>query len=156
MDLRYKDANGYIYVTARADDIINVTGHRISTTSLEETVMLHQDVVDCAVFGVTDPINGQVPLCLYVPTSKVTKTQAKLCVEIINKVRETVGPIAAFRLVAPVSALPRNRSGKILRKAMAEMAENKLINIPSTIEDASVLEDIKTALQSLGYANAES
>lgn len=155
MDAGYKDENGYIFVTARDDDVINVAGHRISTSSLEDAVLRHSDVVDCAVFGVPEPTKGQVPLCLYVPKENVIKTQAKICSEIIKIIRETVGPIASFRLVAPVKALPRTRSGKTLRKSMAEMASNQLINIPSTVEDESVFEDIKMALQSLGYARPE-
>lgn len=111
MDAGYKDENGYIFVTARDDDVINVAGHRISTNSLEDAVLRHPDVSDVAVFGVPEPTKGEVPCCLYITKLKVTKPAAKLSVEIIKIIREIIGPIASFRLVAPVEALPRTRSG---------------------------------------------
>ena len=152
MDAGYKDENGYIFVTARADDIINVAGHRISTLSLEDAVLRHPDVVDAAVFGVSEPTKGQVPLCLYVPREKYLKSTAKLSAEIIQKIRDVIGPIASFRLIAPVKALPRTRSGKTMRKAMADFANNEMVVLPSTIEDPNVFVDIRRALQLLGYA----
>lgn len=152
MDAGYKDENGYIFVTARADDIINVAGHRISTLALEDAVLRHNDVVDVAVFGVPEPTKGQVPMCLYVPREGCRKTPAKLSAEIIQKIREIVGPIASFRLVAPVKALPRTRSGKTMRKAMADFAKNELVVLPATIEDPSVFIDIRRAMQCLGHA----
>lgn len=152
MDAGYKDENGYIFVTARADDIINVAGHRISTLALEDAVLRHPDVVDAAVFGVPEQTKGQVPLCLYVPREKCLKTSAKLSAEIIQKIREVVGPIASFRLVAPVKSLPRTRSGKTMRKLMADFAKNERMVLPSTIEDPTVFVDIRKSLQCLGYA----
>ncbi|KNC26844.1 hypothetical protein FF38_13006 [Lucilia cuprina] len=152
MDAGYKDENGYIFVTARADDIINVAGHRISTQSLEDAVLRHPDVVDAAVFGVPESTKGQVPLCLYIPRDNCLKTSAKLSAEIIQKIRDVVGPIASFRLVAPVKALPRTRSGKTMRKALADFAKNELVVLPATIEDPTVFGDIRRALQCLGYA----
>lgn len=152
MDAGYKDENGYIFVTARADDIINVAGHRISTLALEDAVLRHDDVVDAAVFGVPEPTKGQVPMCLYVPRDNCRKALPKISTEIIQKIREVVGPIASFRLVAPVKALPRTRSGKTMRKAMADFAKNELVVLPSTIEDPDVFIDIRRALQCLGYA----
>ncbi|XP_005178117.2 acyl-CoA synthetase short-chain family member 3, mitochondrial [Musca domestica] len=152
MDAGYKDENGYIFVTARADDIINVAGHRISTLALEDAVLRHSDVVDVAVFGVPEPTKGQVPMCLYVPREGCRKTPFKLSAEIIQKIREIVGPIASFRLVAPVKALPRTRSGKTMRKAMADFAKNELVVLPATIEDPSVFIDIRRAMQCLGHA----
>ncbi|XP_053967782.1 acyl-CoA synthetase short-chain family member 3, mitochondrial [Anastrepha obliqua] len=152
MDAGYKDENDYVYVTARDDDVINVAGHRISTSSLEDAVLRHPDVVDAAVFGVPEPTKGQVPLCLYIPKEDTRKTEAKLSTEIIKIIRDVVGPIAAFRLVAPVEALPRTRSGKTMRKAMADFAKNELIHLPSTIEDPYVFGGLRRALQTLGYA----
>lgn len=114
MDAGYKDENGYIFVTARDDDVINVAGHRISTSSLEDAVLRHPDVADAAVFGVPEATKGAVPCCLYVTKENVKKCPAKLSVELIKIIREIIGPIAAFRLVAPVEALPRTRSGKKL------------------------------------------
>lgn len=152
MDAGYKDENGYIFITARDDDIINVAGHRISTLALEDAVLRHTDVIEAAVFGVPEQTKGQVPLCLYVPRENCLKTSAKLSAEIIQKIREVVGPIASFRLVAPVKSLPRTISGKTMRKLMADLAKNELKAIPSTIDDATVLIDIRRALQCLGYA----
>lgn len=118
MDAGYVDSDGYVFVTARADDVINVAGHRISTSSLEDAVLRHPDVSDVAVFGVPETTKGEVPCCLYIPKLGVEKPAAKLSVEIIKFVREIIGPIASFRLVSPVEALPRTRSGKLLYSNM--------------------------------------
>ncbi|XP_058821035.1 acyl-CoA synthetase short-chain family member 3, mitochondrial [Topomyia yanbarensis] len=152
MDAGYKDDKGYLFVTARDDDVINVAGHRISTSSLEDAVLRHPDVADAAVFGVPEPTKGQIPLCLYVTKDSITKTTTKLSVELITLIREVIGPIASFRLVGKVNSLPRTRSGKTMRKAMADFAANKTVILPGTIEDVSVFDDIKRALQELGYA----
>lgn len=152
MDAGYKDDRGYIFVTARDDDVINVAGHRLSTSSLEDAVLRHNDVVDVAVFGVPEPTKGQVPLCLYIPTANCKKTDAKLSAEIIKLIRDVVGPIAAFRLITRVNNLPRTRSGKTMRKAMADFARNERVILPATIEDADVFTEIRRALQHLGYA----
>lgn len=152
MDAGYKDTNGYVFVTARDDDVINVAGHRISTSSLEDAVLRHPDLADAAVFGVPEPTKGEVPCCLYITKSGVKKPAAKLSVELIKIIREIIGPIAAFRLVAPVEALPRTRSGKTMRKAMADFARNIAVTLPATIEDPTVFKDIRRALQELGYA----
>lgn len=113
MDAGYKDENGYVYITARDDDIINVAGHRISTMALEDAVLRHIDVADAAVFGVPEPTKGEVPLCLYIIKDETAKTTTKISVELIKIIREVIGPIASFRLVAPVQALPRTRSGEL-------------------------------------------
>lgn len=152
MDAGYKDEKGYVYVTARDDDVINVAGHRISTSSLEDAVLRHPDIADAAVFGVPEPTKGQIPLCLYVIKEGVSKATAKLSVELISLIREVIGPIAAFRLVGRVDGLPRTRSGKTMRKAMADFAANKTVILPATIEDVEVFDDIRRALQELGYA----
>lgn len=152
MDAGYKDENGYVFVTARDDDVINVAGHRISTSSLEDAVLRHPEVADAAVFGVPEPTKGEVPLCLYVTKNGVTKSSAKLSVELIKLIRDIIGPIASFKLVSPVEMLPRTRSGKTMRKSMADFAQNKQVILPATIEDASVFKDIRRAMQELGYA----
>ncbi|KAH8278566.1 hypothetical protein KR018_005243, partial [Drosophila ironensis] len=152
MDAGYKDERGYIFVTARDDDVINVAGHRLSTSSLEDAVLRHPDVVDVAVFGVPEATKGQVPLCLYIPVENCKKTDAKLSAEIIKLIRDVVGPIAAFRLITAVNNLPRTRSGKTMRKAMADFARNERVVLPATIDDASVFTEIRRALQQLGYA----
>ncbi|XP_030375998.1 acyl-CoA synthetase short-chain family member 3, mitochondrial isoform X2 [Scaptodrosophila lebanonensis] len=152
MDAGYRDELGYVFVTARDDDVINVAGHRLSTSSLEDAVLRHPDVVDVAVFGVPEATKGQVPLCLYIPVEGCTKTDAKLSAEIIKLIRDVVGPIAAFRLITSVNNLPRTRSGKTMRKAMADFAKNERVVLPATIDDASVFIEIRRALQHLGYA----
>lgn len=152
MDAGFKDSEGYIFVTARDDDVINVAGHRLSTSSLEDAILRHPDVADAAVFGVPEPTKGEVPCCLYVTKMNVDKSPAKLSVELIKIIREIIGPIASFRLVAPVEALPRTRSGKTMRKSMADLARNKQVILPATVEDPSVYKDVKLALQELGYA----
>lgn len=152
MDAGYRSKDGYIFVTARDDDVINVAGHRLSTSSLEDAILRHPDIADAAVFGVPEPTKGEVPCCLYVTKMNVHKTAAKLSVELIKIIREIIGPIASFRLVAPVEALPRTRSGKTMRKSMADLARNKLVVLPATVEDVTVYRDIKLALQELGYA----
>ncbi|XP_017113824.1 acyl-CoA synthetase short-chain family member 3, mitochondrial isoform X2 [Drosophila elegans] len=152
MDAGYKDDRGYIFVTARDDDVINVAGHRLSTSSLEDAVLRHPDVVDVAVFGVPEATKGQVPLCLYIPVENCQKTDAKLSTEIIKLIRDVVGPIAAFRLITSVNNLPRTRSGKTMRKAMADFARNERVILPATIDDASVFIEIRRALRHLGYA----
>lgn len=111
MDAGYKDEDGYIFVTARDDDVINVAGHRISTASLEDAALRHPDVVDAAVFGVPESTKGEIPCCLYVTSDNITKSTQKLNLEIIKIIRDIIGPIAAFKLVAQVDALPRTRSG---------------------------------------------
>lgn len=115
MDAGYKDENGYIFVTARDDDVINVAGHRISTLSLEDAVLRHPDVADAAVFGVPEPTKGEVPLCLYITKDGTSKSATKLSVELIKIIREIIGPIASFKLVAPVETLPRTRSGNEMK-----------------------------------------
>lgn len=117
MDAGYMDADGYVFVTARADDVINVAGHRISTSCLEDAVLRHTDVADAAVFGVPEPTKGEVPCCLYIAKAGVKKTPAKLSAEIVQTIRDIIGPIASFRLIAPVLALPRTRSGECFRWA---------------------------------------
>lgn len=112
MDAGYKDENGYIYITARDDDVINVAGHRISTSALEDAVLRNPNVGDAAVFGVPEATKGEVPLCLYIMNDSTDKISTKIDVELINIIREVIGPVASFRLVAPVTSLPRTRSGK--------------------------------------------
>ncbi|XP_058806481.1 acyl-CoA synthetase short-chain family member 3, mitochondrial isoform X2 [Phymastichus coffea] len=152
MDAGYIDEHGYVYVTARDDDVINVAGHRLSTSALEDVVLGHPDVVDAAVVGVPEPTKGEIPLCLYVAADSSEKTEEEMSKELISRVRELVGPIAAFKLAGAVRALPRTRSGKTCRKSIADLARSKRVKIVSTIEDASVYKYVKEALQKLGYA----
>jgi len=151
MDAGMKDENGYIKVLAREDDVINVAGHRLSTSALEEAVMRHPGVADTAVVGVQDKLRGQVPLALVVLKER-GREEALICKEIVDRVRGDMGAVAALKLVGCVAGLPRTRSGKTARKTIADLANGKVVKIPPTIEDASVYPGIKEALQSLGYA----
>jgi len=149
MDAGVKDEHGYIKVLARDDDVINVAGHRLSTSAIEEVVLRHPLVIDCAVVGVSDKLKGQMPLGLVVTKGEVPET---LVSEIVSLVRKDLGAVAAFRLVAQVEALPRTRSGKTARKTIADLADGKSVKIPPTIEDPTVYKGLKKALQSIGYA----
>nr|XP_018908604.1 PREDICTED: acyl-CoA synthetase short-chain family member 3, mitochondrial [Bemisia tabaci] len=152
MDAGFCDENGYIYVTARDDDVINVAGHRLSTSALEDVILSHPDIGDAAVVGVPEPTKGEIPLCLYIIKNGCQKTESEISAELVKLVRELIGPIAAFHLSAAVSGLPRTRSGKTSRKSISDLARNKLVKIPGTIEDPSVYREIKKVLQKMGYA----
>ncbi|XP_034253372.1 acyl-CoA synthetase short-chain family member 3, mitochondrial [Thrips palmi] len=152
MDAGFRDEYGYVYVTARDDDVINVSGHRLSTSALEDVVMAHPDVIDCAVVGVPEPTRGEVPLCLFIMRQGSQKKASEISRELVSMIRELIGPIAAFKLSAAVRGLPRTRSGKTARKSIADLARNKFVKIPGTIEDPTVYREIKMVLQKLGYA----
>ncbi|XP_063241065.1 acyl-CoA synthetase short-chain family member 3, mitochondrial [Bacillus rossius redtenbacheri] len=152
MDAGYIDEFGYVYVTARDDDIINVSGIRLSTALLEDVVLGHPDIGDATVIGVPEPTKGEIPLCLYVVKKGTNKTEQQLTKELTTLVREQIGPIASINRAAAVSGLPRTRSGKTARKSISDLARNKFVKISGTIEDPSVYKDVKRALQTLGYA----
>ena len=149
MDAGMKDEHGYIKVMARDDDVINVAGHRLSTSAIEEVILTHPGVGDAAVIGVSDALKGQLPLGLVIPRAGYTGDLVK---ELVAKVRADLGAVAAFRLVAIVNGLPRTRSGKTARKSIADLANGKTVKIPPTVEDPGVYQDIKRGLQDLGYA----
>ncbi|KPJ11786.1 Acyl-CoA synthetase short-chain family member 3, mitochondrial [Papilio machaon] len=155
-DAGWVSAEGAVWVVARADDVINVAGHRLSTAALEDVVLKHARVADAVVVGAPDPTKGDVPLCLYVmrppQDDEEMVEESVVTQELIALVRHLIGPIAAFRKAVAVPALPRTRSGKALRGAIAKLARSQLVRLPSTIEDASVFKEIKTALQKFGYA----
>ncbi|NSX56028.1 propionyl-CoA synthetase [Parasulfitobacter algicola] len=147
------DEDGYLYIMARTDDVINVAGHRLSTGAMEEVLAAHPDVAECAVIGVTDALKGQLPLGFLCLNSGVHRDHADVVAEVIKLVREKIGPVAAFKLAVVVNRLPKTRSGKILRGTMVKIADNKAFKAPATIDDPAILDEIKAALQSLGYAN---
>ena len=151
-DAGYKDADGYLYIMSRIDDVINVAGHRLSTGAMEEVLASHQDVAECAVIGVADQLKGELPLGLVVLKAGVTKDPAQVGKELVAKVRDEIGPVAAFKLVAVVSRLPKTRSGKILRGTMKKLADNSEFKVPATIDDPMILEEIAESLRALGYA----
>jgi propionyl-CoA synthetase len=151
-DAGYRDEDGYLYVMSRIDDVINVAGHRLSTGAMEEVLAGHPDVAECAVFGVADELKGELPLGLVVLKAGVERPEDEIERELIQRVRQEIGPVAAFKLVAAVQRLPKTRSGKILRGTMKCIADGKEHKIPATIDDPAILAEIETALRRLGYA----
>jgi propionyl-CoA synthetase len=143
----HKDADGYVYVMGRTDDVINVAGHRLSTGSMEAVLAGHPAVAECAVVGVHDELKGQVPRGFVVLKAGVEIDSEVLRKELVQAVRDQIGAVAALRDIDVVSALPKTRSGKILRKTMREIADGKTPVVPSTIEDASVLDKLAPVLR---------
>ncbi len=150
-DAGYKDADGYLYIMSRIDDVINVAGHRLSTGGMEEVLAGHKDVAECAVIGVADQLKGELPLGLVVLKAGVDRAPESIRDELVAKVRDQIGPVAAFKLVAIVSRLPKTRSGKILRGTMKKLADNSDFKVPATIDDPLILEEIAESLKELGY-----
>ena len=146
------DEDGYIYVMARTDDVINVAGHRLSTGAMEEVLANHPDVAECAVIGVTDELKGQVPVGFLCLTKGVNRPHDIIVKECISMMREQIGPIAAFKLATVINRLPKTRSGKILRATMGKIADSEAFKMPATIDDPVILDEIKEALIPLGYA----
>ena len=146
------DEDGYLYIMARTDDVINVAGHRLSTGGMEEVLAAHPDVAECAVIGVTDQLKGQVPVGFLCLNSGADREDAEVVAECVKLVREKIGPVAAFKLAVVVDRLPKTRSGKILRGTMVKIADSEAFKAPATIEDPAILDEIKAALQSIGYA----
>jgi propionyl-CoA synthetase len=144
----YLDDDGYLFVMGRTDDVLNVAGHRLSTGSLEAALAGHEAVAECAVIGVHDDLKGQVPRALVVLKSGVDAEAdgERIRRELVARVRAEVGPVASLHRVDIVAALPKTRSGKILRKTMREMADGKDTTVPATIEDASVLDALAPVL----------
>jgi propionyl-CoA synthetase len=143
----YVDEDGYLYVMGRTDDVINVAGHRLSTGSMEAVVASHPAVAECAVIGVHDDLKGQVPRGLVVLKAGVDLDPDALRAELVRMVREEIGAVASFRLVDVVAALPKTRSGKILRRSLRAIADGKDEPVPSTIEDPGVLESLRPTLE---------
>ena len=143
----YVDEDGYVYVMGRTDDIINVAGHRLSTGSMEAVIAAHPAVAECAVIGVADPMKGQVPWGFVVLKAGVEADPDDIAAELVAKVRDEIGPVAAFKHVSVVGGLPKTRSGKILRKTMREIADGKDAVPPSTIEDPAVLDRLRPTLR---------
>ena len=151
-DAGYCDEDGYLYIMARTDDVINVAGHRLSTGQLEEVLADHPDIAECAVIGVADQLKGQLPLgliCLY-PTSQ--RKAEDITAEAIDLVRSRVGRVAALNQLVVVERLPKTRSGKVLRGTVAKIADGTEWTMPATIDDPVILDEITTALKTIGYA----
>ena len=146
-DAGYLDDDGYIYIMARTDDVINVAGHRLSTGQIEEVISEHPDVAECAVIGINDELKGQIPIslvCLYPDTQN---SETKICEEIVQLVINKVGRVSSLKKVVIIDRLPKTRSGKIVRSTMVKIANHEKWMIPATIEDATVLDEISRALE---------
>ncbi|WCR11921.1 propionyl-CoA synthetase [Paracoccus stylophorae] len=150
-DAGYVDEDGYLYIMARTDDVINVAGHRLSTGAIEEVLAGHPDVAECAVIGVADSLKGQMPVGFLCLKKGVENSDEQIVREVIARVRDQIGPVAAFKLACVVERLPKTRSGKILRATMVKIAEGEQFNPPATIDDPEVLSEISDALQGIGY-----
>ncbi len=145
-DAGFIDEDGYLFIMARTDDIINVAGHRLSTGGMEEVIAGHQDVAECAVVGIADALKGQAPCGFAVLNSGVDRDISEIKKEIVSLVREKIGPVAAFKLVYVVNRLPKTRSGKILRGTMQKIADGEAWKMPATIDDPAILDEIAEVL----------
>ena len=134
-DAGYVDADGYLYIMARTDDVINVAGHRLSTGQMEEVLAAHPDVAECAVVGVEDALKGQLPLGFVCLNAGVTRAHEDIIAECVARVRNHIGPVAAFKKAVVIERLPKTRSGKILRGIMAGIAQGSEWSMPATIDD---------------------
>jgi propionyl-CoA synthetase len=150
-DAGFIDADGYIWVMTRTDDIINTAGHRLSTGAIEEVLAAHPDVAECAVLGVADALKGQVPIGLLVLKSGAGGDPAAICADVVRLVRERIGPVASFKTAIVVQRLPKTRSGKILRGTMRRIADRQEWKMPATIDDPAILDEIAVALRQAGY-----
>jgi propionyl-CoA synthetase len=149
-DAGYLDEDGYVFVMSRTDDVINVAGHRLSTGAMEEAMASHPDVAECAAVGIADPLKGQVPVGFAVLKTGVERDPSTIAAELVARVRDEIGPVAFFKQAQIVKALPKTRSGKILRGTISKMADGKQWRMPATIEDAGVLDDFKKVLRDMG------
>ena len=152
-DAGYFDEDGYLYVMSRTDDVINTAGHRLSTGQMEEILSSHQDVAECAVVGVADEYKGQIPIGFAVLKAGVLRSHDEVAAELVGLVRERLGPVASFKTVAIVDALPKTRSGKTLRATIRQIADGEDWSVPPTIEDSSVLDDFAHLLPTLNYGS---
>jgi len=150
----YIDEEGYIYVMGRMDDVINVAGHRLSTGAMEEVIANHPDVAECAVIGTNDTFKGQLPVGFFVLKAGVNKDPKEIQAELVQMVREAIGPIACFKEASAVPRLPKTRSGKILRGTMRSIASGKEFKMPSTIDDPTIIEEITDTLHAMGFPRA--
>jgi propionyl-CoA synthetase len=151
-DAGYIDNDGYIFIMNRTDDVINVAGHRLSTGAIEEVLASHPDVAECAVIGPQDELRGQTPVGLLVLKAGVARDPRSIKGEVVQMVRDRIGPVAFFKQVAIVDRLPKTRSGKILRGTMQKIADSAALRMPATIDDPSALDEVAVALRTLGFA----
>jgi len=149
-DAGYLDADGYLYIMARTDDVINVAGHRLSTGAMEEVLAGHPDVAECAVIGIADELKGQAPVGFLCLNKGCNRPHPEIVAECVARVRDQIGPVAAFRQALVVDRLPKTRSGKILRATMVKIADGEDFKVPATIDDPAILEEIRAALHAAG------
>jgi len=147
----YLDEDGYLFVMGRTDDVINVAGHRLSTGSMEAVVSAHPAVAECAVVGVADELKGEIPLGLVVLKAGVSHTHAEIVDQLVAMVRERVGPVASFKVAMVVKRLPKTRSGKIVRGTIKKIADGVAYQVPPTIDDPAILDEIRDDLAAIGY-----
>ncbi|MDO5612864.1 MAG: propionyl-CoA synthetase [Paracoccus sp. (in: a-proteobacteria)] len=150
-DAGYIDEDGYLYIMARTDDVINVAGHRLSTGAMEEVLSSHPAVAECAVIGVADTLKGQMPLGFLCLKKGVSTPEDQVIKEVVKMVRDRIGPVAAFKSALIVDRLPKTRSGKILRATMAKIADGEEFKMPATIDDPVILDEIAGVLKGAGY-----
>ncbi|WP_293866899.1 propionyl-CoA synthetase [uncultured Alsobacter sp.] len=149
-DAGFVDEDGYLFIMGRTDDIINVAGHRLSTGGMEEVLASHPDVAECAVIGIKDALKGEQPCGFVVLKSGVNRSPLEIEKEIVQLVRDKIGPVAAFKIAITVNRLPKTRSGKILRGTMKKIADGDTWSMPATIDDPAVLDEIASALHGKG------
>ena len=146
------DEGGYLYIMARADDVINEAGHRLSTSAMEDVLANHPDVAECSVIGVRDAPKGQLPIGSVCLTKGVNRPHSEIIRACVQMIRDKIGPVAAFKTAAVVYRLPKTRSGKILRATMVKIANNEAFKLPAKIDETIILDEIKAAFQALGHA----
>ena len=154
-DAGFIDEDGYIFVMSRTDDVINVAGHRLSTGAIEEVLAAHDDVAECAVIGAADPMKGQLPVGFLVLKAGAERSPEEVVADVVQMVRDQVGPVAVFKKAVVVKRLPKTRSGMVLRATMRKIADSEDYKVPATIEDPQVLDEVESALQTLGYAGPD-
>ena len=154
-DAGYRDEDGYIFVMGRTDDVINVAGHRLATGAMEEVLASHKDVAECAVVGAFDLLKGEVPVGFLVVKSGVVRDLAQIEKEVVELVRERIGPVAAFKTAVAVSRLPKTRSGKILRSTIKKIVDGQSYDMPATLEDPAALSEIQAVAHRIGRRLAE-
>ena len=153
-DAGYKDEDGYLWIMSRTDDVINVAGHRLSTGQMEEVLAAHPDIAECAVVGVADALKGEVPLGLVVLKAGSHRDRTALVAELVELVRQRIGPVASFKTATVVKKLPKTRSGKIVRGTVKKIADGEPWTMPATIDDPATLEEIRGSLAEIGYPPA--
>ena len=153
-DAGYKDEDGYLFIMSRTDDVINVAGHRLSTGAIEEVLASHPNVAECAVIGAADQLKGQLPLGMVVLKAGVNRDENDIIKELIQLVRDKIGPVAAFKNAVVVKRLPKTRSGKVLRGTMQKIADGQSYRMPATIDDPIILDEITASLSQIGYPSS--